>query len=120
MNFFLDKEYITEEVIHREWGMFDHIPRNELTHEQLIKIIKGEARCSMTSSRDHPEFTKLRNQLEELGYIETQRNWYNGDRVLKDFTLNGKKFKKNATFPCAIAMKVAMEYATKMGHKTIL
>ena len=120
MDFFIDEKYITDEVIHQSWGMFDHIPPDELTHEQLIKIIKGEDRCGMTSHRDHLEFTKLRNQLEELGYIKTERGWNNGDIVLKKFTLNGFQFKKDSRFPCAIAMKVAMEYATKIGRKTII
>jgi hypothetical protein len=37
---------------------------------------------------DHPTFANLRDHLDNRGYIETSRNSWNGDRVLKDFFLN--------------------------------
>lgn len=63
---------------------------------------------------DHPEFTKLRDKLEAEGYIQTERTYWNGDRVLKPFMLNGNKFDKGEKFCCASALdikfKVAKEY----------
>jgi hypothetical protein len=119
MHFTIDEEYITDIHFHKEWGMFDKIPKDQLTHEQLIKIIKGEDRCSMSGSKEHPEFLKLRDILEEQGYIKTERSWSNGDRVLKDFTLNGFKFIKNSTFFCAAALKSRINYCRKQGIKNI-
>ncbi len=55
-------------------------------------------------STDHPEFTKLRNNLEKLGYIKTERTYWNGDRVLKPFSINGMKLDKGQQFCCASAL----------------
>lgn len=63
----------------------------------------------VSKSVDHPEFAKLRNLLESKGLIETQRNWWNGDRVLKYFVLNGKIFHPDEQFPCAAAMRGNIE-----------
>ena len=119
MNFTIDDAYICDVTVRREWGMFDNIPVEELTGEQLLKILKGEDRCSSFGHKDHDEFTKLRDMLEELGYIKTQRNWWNGDVVLKPFTLNGWKFKKGHKFPCAAALKSSISCAKKFGWKSI-
>ena len=77
---------------------------------QLITILTGKDRCSLTSSKDHPEFAKLREQLGREGFIRITRSSWNGDMVTKPFTLNGKKFKKNTRFPCGAAMKLHMIY----------
>ena len=58
--------------------------------------------------KDHPKFTELRDKLESQRYIETERNFWNGDRVLKPFYLNGKKFNFGEKFPCAAALDVVM------------
>jgi len=60
-------------------------------------------KCTTTESVDHPGFTKLRNELELSGHIITQRNYINGDQVLKRFKLNEHWFNKNDKFPCACA-----------------
>jgi hypothetical protein len=117
MKFTIDPQYICDVTIRKEWGMFDNVHPDDLTHDQLIKIIKGQDRCSMISSQDHPEFAKLRDTLEEQGYIRTQRSWLNGDFVIKPFTLNDIKYKKNDRFLCASALKVAIESAKKYGEK---
>ncbi len=57
---------------------------------------------------DHPNFTKLRDKLEQEGYIQTERTWWNGDRVLKPFILNNMLFKKGDQFPCATALSVKL------------
>ncbi len=63
---------------------------------------------------DHPEFTKLRNELEKLGYIQVQRSWWNGDTVLKRFKLNGFLFPKGEKFACASAL--ANSFSVKRKH----
>lgn len=110
MKFELDDQFLCDVIDHKEWGAYDHIPADELTNEQLIKILKGEDRYSSTGTKDHPEFNKLRDQLEEQGYIQCQRSWWNGDQVLKPFTFNSKKFKKGDQFPCGAAMRSHLKF----------
>jgi hypothetical protein len=74
------------------------------TPEDLIKIIKGTHQWTTTSSGDHPEYAKLRNELEAKGFITTSRNSWNGDHVLKAFTLNRVKFNPPETFYSGAAM----------------
>lgn len=117
MKFTLDEQYITDVTIHKEWSMYYKTPVEKLTPDELIKIIKGEDRVSSTHSEDHPEFAQLRNQLEAEGYIKCQRSWWNGDVVLKPFTLNDIKFKKNDRFVSAGAMNSALKVAKQTGRK---
>ena len=113
MRFEIDEKYLCQVNIVKEWGMYDHIPFNELTHEQLIKIIKGEDRYRSTSHDDHPEFSELRNKLEKEGFIKCERGWWNGDRVLKPFTLNGARFRKDEKFCSGAAIKWDVEHKQK-------
>lgn len=115
--FNIDENFICDvQVI----NVFDGIKdRNNITHEDLIKIIKGCDKVTSTSHEDHPEFAKLRDQLEELGYIKTERGWWNGDRVLKSFKLNEWTFKKGHKFCSAAAMKNSILCARKYGWRTI-
>jgi hypothetical protein len=115
--FIIDESYITDVSVRVEHDAIKD--RNNLTNEDIIKILKGYDKSVSLSNKDHDEFTKLRNQLEELGYIETQRGWWNGDRVLKSFKLNEWTFRKNHQFPCAAAMKNSIFCARKYGWKTI-
>ena len=103
MDFTLDPAYLTDVTIHEEWNTYTKNGRVP-TDEELVLILQGKGKCSTTSSIDHPEFTKLREQLGELGYISIERGWWNGDRVLKPFTLNGLKFKVGQQFSSAGAM----------------
>ena len=98
-------EYITDQTIH-DVRYVAKDPDNP-TPEELAEIIKyGKSwKWKSTHSIDHPEFTKLREQLGTEGYILIERGWWNGDRVLKSFILNGKVFKKDEPFVCAAAMK---------------
>lgn len=111
MNFEIDKQYLTDVIINKKHCSLSN-PDNP-THEDLIKILKGHAYWTSTSSEDHPEFANLRNRLEKMGYIQTQRNWWNGDIVLKPFVLNGVRFKKNEQFPCASAIGATIRYKSK-------
>lgn len=72
-----------------------------------IKCLKSETGINWSSHGDvdHPSFTRLRNHLEAKGYIETQRSWVNGDRVLRKFILNGVTFEPGDKFLSASAMR---------------
>lgn len=115
--FFIDESYICDVTIRKE---YDYIKdRNNITNEDLIKIIKGCDKAVTIGNKDHDEFTKLRNQLEEEGYIKTVRNCWNGDSILKSFKLNGWTMRKGHRFPCAAAMKVSITCARKYKWKSI-
>jgi hypothetical protein len=107
MNFELDPEYITDVTIRQEWNM--HTNKDNITNEDLVEVLKGRGSCSSTHSEDHPEFARLRDQLGELGYISIERGWWNGDRVLKSFSLNGVAFEPGEQFPSAAPMKFHLE-----------
>jgi len=109
--FELDPAYITDVTIKQTWSMYAHKKPHELEPDEVIKILKGQGQCSSTSSADHPEFAKLRDQLEQDGYIETRRGWWNGDRVLKPFVFNGVEFEAGEQFCCASAMTGHLKFA---------
>ena len=117
MDFYIDEQYICDVTVKTEYDFIKD--RNNPTHDDIIKILRGYDKTYSISHKDHDEFTKLRNQLEELGYIETQRSWWNGDRVLKSFRLNEFIFRKGHKFCCAAAMKGSIAYARKIKRKTI-
>ena len=117
MRFKIDEQYLCSVTIKTEHDFIKD--RNNPTNEDIIKILKGNDKAYSISSKDHDEFTKLRLQLEELGYIKVERGWCNGDTVLKPFYLNGWKFKKNQMFPCAPALKCSIECAKKYKWKTL-
>lgn len=79
-----------------------------LTHEDG-SITKGAAYGTV----DHPEFTKLREKLGNLGYIQIERSFWNGDRVLKKFKLNGTTFSPGEKFVCGCAMAIHLKYRNK-------
>ena len=113
MDFTIDSEYLTDVTIHDKWNTYTRNGRIP-TDEELLLILQGKGNVSVTASTDHPEFTKLREKLGELGYITIERNWVNGDRVTKPFTLNGLKFKVGAQFSCASAMGI--HFAVRADH----
>ena len=117
MNFTIDEQYLTDVRVRTETSLLSD-PENP-TPDDLIRILKGNHVMVSHYSKDNDEFTKLRNQLEEHGFIRCQRNSWNGDTVLKPFTLNGYRFKKNVRFPCAAALGVSVKVAKKYGHKTL-
>ena len=103
MNFEIDPEYVTDVTVHQIY--YRHADKTTLTNEELVEFIKNPVVGSCTSTEDHPKFSELRDQLEQQGYIDCQRSWVNGDRVLKSFTLNGLLFEPGDQFCCAGAMK---------------
>lgn len=115
--FTIDERYICDVTVRTE---HDYIKdRNNPTHEDLIKILKGHDKSVSISNKDHDEFTKLRDKLDFLGYIKTERSWWNGDRVIKGFKLNEWTFRKGEKFPCAAAMNNSIYCARKYKWKRI-
>lgn len=115
--FTIDEQYICDVTVRTENDFIKD--RNNPTHDDIIKILKGYDKSVSISNKDHDEFTKLRDQLEELGYIKTERSWWNGDRVLKGFKLNEWTFKKGEKFCSAAAMSNSIHCARKYGWKRI-
>ena len=103
--FTIDIEYCTSVNRHEKFDLY------KTEEEKLIARLKyGTDKGSRTWSEDHPVFAKLRDQLGAEGFIEIQRSWWNGDRVLKPFQLNKKKFKKGDQFPSSAAIKWTLEH----------
>jgi hypothetical protein len=101
-NFTIDPVFLTSVTIYTDHTL--HLPGQE----RMILKLKGHGYSSIRSE-DHPEFAKLREQLGKDGWISIQRGWWNGDSVIKPFTLNGKKFKKGAQFPSSAAIRHTLE-----------
>ena len=101
--FKLKREHITS-VPYTERAVFGVPPEARAVFEIFDHKLEGEA----YSIIDHPGFTTLRNKLEKQGYIQIERGWWNGDRVIKPFSLNGFKFKKYDKFPCASALNIQL------------
>lgn len=69
-------------------------------------VIKGNGgNIGIIGSEDHPYFRDTRNWLARNGYIEMQKSWSNGDRVLKPFYFNNVYMDVGEQFSCAPAMK---------------
>ena len=109
--FYIDESLEWHVTTYRKWNSY--LVKEVVTDEDLVEVIKGHGDCSITGSDDGPEFKALRNQLEAEGYIECQRSWWNGDRVLKPFRLNGLRFKKGEQFSSGAALKFHMEFLRK-------
>ena len=112
--FTIDEAFLTDVTVRQEYR------REVNSKEDLIKAIKDPIVMSSISNKDHDEFTKLREYLGENGYIEIQRGWINGDRVLKSFKLNGWTLKKGRSFPCACALGNSIKCAKKFGWKNLV
>ena len=108
-DFYLDETLDWEEHIHQVWNSY--LSKDVLTNEDLVEVLKDGGHCASFSSDDAPEFKALRNKLEELGYIECQRRWWNGDRVLRAFRFNGVVFRRDEQFCCGAAMKLHLKFA---------
>lgn len=120
MEFNIDPAFICSLTVTEYRSAYSGMHPDEITGDELVDVLRGKHTITMISTIDHPKFTELRDNLEHLGYIVTQRNSWNGDTVLKPFYLNGWRFKKNHRFPCAAALKNSIECARKYGRKTLL
>ena len=111
MIFELDETKDWHPFYHREWNSY--LTKDTVTNEDLVEVLKGKGHCSTMGSDDSPEFQALRDQLESDRYIQCQRSWWNGDRVLKTFFLNGVRFDPDDQFPSGAAMKLHLKMARK-------
>jgi len=109
--FYLNESLDWHPTIRKEHNSY--LNKDTVTAEDLVKGLRGEGDWSMIGSDDGPEFKSLRNQLEAEGYIRCQRNWWNGDHVLKPFKLNDLTFKKGEQFSCGAALKFHLEFLRK-------
>jgi hypothetical protein len=114
----INEKFLTDVTVRIEHNPY--AGRTDLTDQDLIEAIKYNNTSFSISHEDHDEFTVLRNQLEQQGYIRCQRQWVNGDRVLKSFKLNEWTFKKGQNFPCAAALGCSMRTARKFGWKKLI
>jgi hypothetical protein len=64
----------------------------------------GGSSGTISHQVDHPAFAKLRNFLENKGFIDTSRVSVNGDKVLRPFYLNKVYFDIGDRFFSASAM----------------
>jgi hypothetical protein len=111
MHFIIDPSYLCSVTIRESGSIF--AGKKKLTDEELIRVLKGTDRWESIRDDDHPEFKKLRNQLEAEGFIKTERSWWNGDYVLKEFTVNGAIFKKDEKFYSGAAIKWTVDRKLK-------
>jgi hypothetical protein len=110
MKFYLDESYMCDVHERQEYSAYKGIDPDNLTPEAMIKILRGEDRITIHSSKDHPEFNRFREQLGDEGYIRIEHSWCNGDRVTKSFTLNDVEFKVGDKFCSACAMKHHLKF----------
>lgn len=102
--FLINERYITDVMVKMSYRLLQR--NNESSEDFLVrKLADTTPSMTMIHYEDHPEFTVFRNRLEKEGYIKTERDWCNGDIVLKPFYLNNKRFKKDDRFFSAVAMK---------------
>ena len=111
MFFELDESQEWHPHYHKQWN--EYLTKNTVFDEDLVKVLQGKGNRSVMGSDDSEEFKALRNQLEAEGYIQCQRNWWNGDRVLKTFFLNGVRFNADDQFSSGAAMKLHLQFARK-------
>lgn len=109
--FFIDIGFLTDVRYVEEYSIYRD--KTELTEEELTKVLKGQDRVTITGSKEHPEFAKLREYLGDNGFIAIERGWHNGDRALKQFYLNGALFAVGDKFPCSVAMKFCIDWKLK-------
>ena len=115
MNFTLDESISWEVSIMQSWSTLEN-PDNP-TPDDMIKLLLQHHEITSVRSDDSPEFQTLRNQLEAQGYIECERNWWNGDRVLQPFALNGVLFDTGDKFCSGAAMQHHLKFEREYQNK---
>ena len=106
--FEIDPQHLTSIVVKEEYYRYQDAKNP--TPEEIMETLKGMNKIATISTIDHPAFTELRENLQRLGHIEIQRHWWNGDRVLKPFKLNGHQFSKGQQFASASALANQMKF----------
>lgn len=62
---------------------------------------------------DHPAFKALREHLGRNGFVDIERGWVNGDRVIKPFYLNDVYFAVGDKFVSGAAMQGDLRFKRK-------
>lgn len=106
--FTIEEQFLTSVMITRTGSKFDG--RTDLDAQEMLELLQGKHTWTTTKSEDHPVFANLRNVLEAQGHIRIQRGFWNGDRVLTPFKLNGVEFNTSDRFVCAAAMSSYLKY----------
>lgn len=109
--FTIDEQFLCSVTTHEEGSIY--AGRESLTEEELLRVMMGGDRWTMTGSRDHEEFARLRDRLEAEGYIRCERGWWNGDRALREFTLNGVQFNEGDKFGSGGYIRTQLEWKRK-------
>ena len=117
MDFTIDEHFLIDIITHTRVSLYEG--KDGLSEEELLRVLRDEDKVTITEIIDHPEFTRLREQLETEGYIEVEHKWHNGDRVLKPFRLNGFDFDEGCKFPCATALGNAIKCARMSGRTNL-
>jgi hypothetical protein len=115
MNFTLDESIPWDISIRQSWSTLEN-PDNP-TPDDMIKLLLQHHEITSVRNDDSPEFQTLRNQLEALGYIECERHWWNGDRVLQPFALNGVPFRPDDKFCSGAAMQHHLKFEREYQNK---
>jgi len=115
MNFTINPESLTSVTIRKSGNCYTD--KENPTEEDLVKVLQGKGYWSSISSDDHPEFKALREKLGAEGYIHIQRGWWNGDSVLKEFIVNGARFRKGEKFASGAAIKWDIDNKVKNKNK---
>ena len=102
-NFTIDEAYLTDVTVVKEGNTYTDRGRVPIP-EETLELPKGKGAWRIVGHEDHPEFAKLREELGRLGYIDIERSWINGDRVVRAFKLNGYILSRGVQFSCALAM----------------
>lgn len=113
------KEVLYREGYREQLTFFDEFPPCiYIDRDKLTDVSMGYAwnNYGFISHKDHPAFTNLREHLGEEGYIEIQRGWSNGDRVLKPFYLNNMYFDIGEQFSCAVALGIVYDIAKEKSQ----
>lgn len=113
VDFIIDPVFMTDVTVRREWSRFENKPLDELTDDDILCILEGKHLIVSNSIADHPVFDSLRRTLSEQGYIHMESGWWNGDRVIRPFRLNGALFECDEKFPCGSAIRRTVEYKLK-------
>lgn len=108
MKFTIDPKFLTDQIVTTKTKI---IPSDTLSwpSDVLSYLESTDYVVTTTQNIDHPQFTELRETLGQQGYIEIQRSWWNGDRVVRPFELNQHQFEVGETFPCAAALGVCFK-----------
>jgi hypothetical protein len=114
MHFRIDNQYLTQITVRATTDIYEKTGDPET---DVFNKLVSSSTASSYSSEDHPEFDRLRRELGRLGYIRIESGWWNGDSVLKPFTLNDAQFRVNDKFCCGAAIASSIKSKTERNFE---